>query len=134
MSPIDWNEVENELDRHGCVLLSKLLDDEECETLCRTWSEPGAFRSEVVMARHGFGSGAYRYYDYPLPPLVARLRTELYRPLAAIANRWADALGSAQRFPAEHGDYLKRCHATGQTRPTPLLLRYEAGGWNALHQ
>ena len=132
--PIDWISAEAELNNHGCALLPRLLDARSCEAMRQAWSDRDAFRSEVVMARHGYGSGAYRYFAYPLPPLVERLRTELYPPLADIANRWAEALGKEARFPEEHTEYLGRCHAAEQTRPTPLILRYGPGDWNALHQ
>ena len=134
MTQVDWTAAGAELDRNGYALVPQLIDAAACESLRQSWLEPEAFRSEVVMARHGYGSGAYRYYRYKLPPLVEALRTELYGALAAIANRWAGALGSDQSYPADHADYLARCHAAGQTRPTPLLLRYESGDWNALHQ
>ncbi|HEV2746566.1 MAG TPA: 2OG-Fe(II) oxygenase [Allosphingosinicella sp.] len=131
---IDWTAAQTELDAHGCALLPGLLDAPECARLRASWDERERFRSEVVMARHGYGSGAYRYFAYPLPEPVAALRASLYPPLAAIANRWAEALGTNVRYPAAHDDFLARCHAAGQTRPTPLLLRYETGDWNALHQ
>ncbi len=134
MAEIDWQAAERALDAYGCALLPGLVDADRCAALRAAWERRERFRSEVVMARHGFGSGAYRYFGYPLPHAVAGLRASLYPPLAAIANRWADALGSPVRYPADHADFLARCHAAGQTRPTPLLLRYEAGDWNALHQ
>lgn len=133
MIEIDWNAAAAELDMHGCALLPGLLAPDECAALSGEWDRRDHFRSEVVMARHGFGSGAYRYFAYPLPDPVAALRTALYPPLARIANRWAEILGAAT-FPPTHEEFLARCHAAGQTRPTPLLLRYEAGDWNALHQ
>jgi hypothetical protein len=131
---IDWRSVSAELDAHGCALLPGLLDQKQAAALRTGWDERGRFRSEVVMARHGYGSGAYRYFAYPLPDPVAALRAGLYPPLAAIANRWAEAIGAPVRYPAAHGDFLARCHDAGQPRPTPLILRYEAGDWNALHQ
>ena len=134
MIPIDWFAAEAELDAHGCAILPFLLSPQQCAETAALWDERARFRSEVVMARHGYGRGAYRYFDYPLPELVAELRTALYPPLAAIANRWAEALGADARYPAEHKEFLARCRASGQIRPTPLLLRYEAGDWNALHQ
>lgn len=130
---IDWITAETELDMHGCALLPKLLDVETCAVLRDGWDVRDRFRSEVVMARHGYGRGAYRYYAYPLPDQIADLRAVLYPPLARIANRWAATLGTPA-FPEEHADFLARCHDAGQTRPTPLLLRYETGDWNALHQ
>ena len=130
---IDWITAEAELDARGCAVLPALLDEAQCARLRAGWDEPAQFRSEVAMARHGYGSGAYRYFAYPLPEPIAALRKALYPPLAGIANRWANVLGSPD-FPDKHADFLARCHAAGQIRPTPLLLRYEAGDWNALHQ
>ena len=130
---IDWTVAGTELDAHGCALLPGLLDGATCAALREGWATRDRFRSEVVMARHGYGRGAYRYYAYPLPDPVADLRAALYPPLARIANRWAAALGTAT-FPEDHARFLARCHNAGQTRPTPLLLRYETGDWNALHQ
>ena len=131
---IDPLALHEELDSHGCALLPGLLSAEQCAGLIAGWDERERFRGEVVMARHGFGRGVYRYFAYPLPEPVAALRAALYPPLAAIANRWAEALGGEGRYPAGHDAFLARCHAAGQTRPTPLMLRYEAGDWNALHQ
>ena len=133
MTEIDWDAAAAELDAHGCAVLPGLLDPDECAALSGEWDRRDHFRSEVVMARHGFGSGAYRYFAYPLPDQVAALRAEFYPPLVRIANRWAEILGAAT-FPPTHAEFLARCQAAGQTRPTPLILRYEAGDWNALHQ
>lgn len=132
MNEIDWDAAGDELDLHGCAVLPGLLDPATCTALRNAW-DTGSFRSEIVMGRHGYGSGTYRYFADPLPAPVAALRTALYPPLARIANRWAGVLGGPD-YPADHAGYLTRCHAAGQTRPTPLLLRYEAGDWNALHQ
>ncbi len=134
MKEIDWTAASNALDAHGCALLPAMLPETECARLTTLWDERERFRSEVIMARHGYGQGNYRYFDYPLPEPVTKLRTSLYPRLAAIANRWAEALGSDAHYPADHESFLARCRAVGQTRPTPLLLRYEAGDWNALHQ
>ena len=131
---IDWATASRELDEYGCVLIPGLLDRQACREMAEQWDARERFRSEVVMARHGYGRGAYRYFGYPLPDRVGELRAELYPSLAAIANRWAEALGGTTRYPADHAAFLVRCHDAGQTRPTPLLLRYEAGDWNALHQ
>ena len=131
---IDWAAKTAELDEHGCALLPGLLDESSCAAIRELWEDRDRFRSEVNMARHGYGRGVYRYFDYPLPDPIAALRTELYVPLAGIANRWAELFGSETRYPAEHAAYLERCHQAGQVRPTPLLLRYGAGDWNALHQ
>ncbi|MGQ0588776.1 MAG: 2OG-Fe(II) oxygenase [Sphingosinicella sp.] len=133
MMDIDWNRAEGELDNQGCAVLPGLLDEAQCAELRDAWDERERFRSEVVMARHGYGRGAYRYFAYPLPEPVAGLRAALYPPLAGIANRWADILGTPS-FPTAHEVFLAHCHDAGQTRPTPLLLRYETGDWNALHQ
>ena len=113
---------------------SDLLTRAECEELAAGYDTDVQFRSRVVMARHGFGRGEYKYYAYPLPAIIAALRPPLYRALAPIANRWHEALGIATRFPAAHADFVKRCHEAGQERPTPLLLRYHEGDYNRLHQ
>ena len=133
MMEIDWDGIDSDLEAHGCAQLPKLLDEAQCAGLRGAWDQRDRFRSEVVMARHGYGSGAYRYFAYPLPEPVATLRAALYPRLAAIANRWAEILGTPG-FPPEHETFLARCHDAGQTRPTPLLLRYERSDWNALHQ
>jgi hypothetical protein len=130
---IDWTNAEMELDAQGCALLPGLLDADACAALRDGWEARDRFRSEVAMARHGFGRGIYRYYADPLPEPVAGLRGGLYPPLARIANRWAVALGTSA-FPEDHAALRAQCRAAGQPRPTPLLLRYEAGDWNALHQ
>lgn len=127
-------DIARELEAHGCALLPGLLDARTCETIAGWYDEPARFRSTVVMGRHGFGRGEYRYLSYPLPEPVAGLRAALYPPLAEIANRWNAALGEPGRFPAEHPEFLARCHAAGQTRATPLLLRYGPGDYNCLHQ
>ena len=134
MTPIDWTTVETELDSQGCAVLPALLTPEQCAETAALWDDRARFRSEVVMARHGYGRGAYRYFEHPLPERIAALRSTLYPPLAAIANRWAAVLGAAARFPDDHETFLARCREAGQARPTPLLLRYQAGDWNALHQ
>jgi hypothetical protein len=131
---LPWPEFAEALDAHGCARIPRLLDRGVCEGLAEGYADERRFRSTVVMARHGFGRGEYRYFADPLPPLVRGLREGLYPPLAAIADRWAEALGSPERFPAEHAAYLARCHAAGQLRPTPLLLRYGPGDYNCLHQ
>lgn len=134
MQFFQWPIIAEELDADGCAVLPMLLASDECERVQRHWAEEQRFRSHIHMARHGFGRGEYRYFGYPLPEPIAALREQLYPPLAAIANRWAERLGQDQRFPDTHKAFLDRCHAAGQSRPTPLLLRYEAGDWNALHQ
>jgi hypothetical protein len=115
-------------------VLSGLLTPSECAQTAALYGPSDAFRSHVVMARHGYGKGEYRYFAYPLPPMVQQLRGALYPYLAPIANAWQHRLGVESRFPDQHGEFLRRCHAAGQVRPTPLMLRYEAGDWNALHQ
>ncbi|OBV37351.1 2OG-Fe(II) oxygenase [Janthinobacterium psychrotolerans] len=131
---LDWRAIEDDLNAHGCAVVPGLLDADVCVALAARYAQPGQFRSRVVMARHGFGRGEYQYFAYPLPEPVAALRTALYVPLAAIANRWQAALGQAARFPLAHDAFLARCHAAGQARPTPLLLRYGDGDYNCLHQ
>src|SRR5437763_1554067 len=133
-STIDWVRVSSELDSHGSAVIARLISASECDALAAFYTVDGRFRSRVVMARHGFGRGEYKYFSYPLPEPIAAYRTALYPPLAEIANRWNAALGIKARFPPEHKAYLKRCHAAGQRRPTPLLLKYEAGDYNCLHQ
>lgn len=130
----DWQEIGESLDGNGYAVLGGLLSRSDCAALARAYDGDKAFRSRVVMARHGFGSGEYKYFSYPLPDTVAAMRSALYPPLAEIANRWNAELGIDARFPDEHAGYLARCHEAGQTRPTPLLLRYEAGDYNCLHQ
>ena len=131
---LDWQAIEDDLNRHGCAVVPGLLDPGACLALAAQYEQPQRFRSRVVMARHGYGRGEYQYFAYPLPEPVAALRSALYAPLAAIANRWQSALGLEARFPLEHDAFLARCHAAGQVRPTPLLLRYGEGDYNCLHQ
>jgi len=130
----DWERIGAELDAQGWSVVPGLLSAEQCAAAAALWDEEERFRSRVVMARHGFGRGEYRYLAYPLPGPVAALRTALYPRLAPVANRWHEALGLAPRFPAAHADYLARCHAAGQAKPTPLILRYGPGDYNALHR
>lgn len=134
MNGIDWDRAGAELDAYGCAVLPALLAPHMCAALAAGYRNDALFRSRVVMERHGFGRGEYRYYAYPLPEPLAQLRSALYPPLARIANHWQAALGLGERYPAEHAHYLARCHAAGQTRPTPLLLQYGAGDYNCLHQ
>jgi hypothetical protein len=126
--------VGDDLDRQGWAVLPKLLAWGECDALASLYGDTPAFRSHVVMARHGFGKGEYRYFSYPLPDLVQALRAELYPRLAPIANSWHERMGMNVRFPATHAAFLERCHAAGQRRPTPLLLQYGPGDYNCLHQ
>jgi hypothetical protein len=134
MNGIDWDRVGAELDEVGCAVLPGLLDPERCAAYATAYGDEELYRSRVVMERHGFGRGEYRYFAYPLPAHLAMLRTALYPPLARIANRWQAVLGQDGHFPVEHAAYLARCHAAGQEKPTPLLLRYGAGDYNCLHQ
>ena len=131
---IDWKKVSADVDERGSAVVERLLSPAQCRALAALYEEERPFRSRVVMARHGFGRGEYKYFGYPLPEVLAAPRTALYPRLAEIANRWNAALGLDARFPPEHKAFLKRCHAAGQRRPTPLLLRYEAGDYNCLHQ
>lgn len=130
----DWTKNGAELSNWGAVVLEKLLTPKECESLASFYSEQEHFRSHIIMARHGFGKGEYRYFKYPLPDLIAGLRTALYSRLAPIANQWNERMGEEARYPAEHAEFLKRCHEKGQVRPTPLLLQYVPGDYNCLHQ
>jgi hypothetical protein len=130
----DWDRIAADLDAQGSAVVEQLLDARECDALAALYADGTRFRSRVVMARHGFGSGEYQYFAYPLPGLVAGLREALYPRLAPIANHWQAAMGLDARFPARHADYLERCHAAGQARPTPLLLQYGPGDYNCLHQ
>ncbi|UJJ58493.1 2OG-Fe(II) oxygenase [Rhodanobacter denitrificans] len=130
----DWAGIGDELDAHGCAMLEALLSPRECTTLAGMYVDDGRFRSRVLMGRHGFGRGEYRYFDYPLPEPVAGLRDAVYPRLAPIANRWNASMGLAVRYPATHAEFIARCHAAGQRRPTPLLLQYGAGDYNCLHQ
>lgn len=134
IATVDWGQVHGELDAQGAAVVPTLLSATQCSDLAALYPQEAGFRSRVVMARHGFGRGEYRYFAHPLPPLVESLRTALYPALVPLANRWQDAMGLPGRFPANHADYLARCHAAGQLRPTPLLLQYGPGDYNCLHQ
>jgi uncharacterized protein len=131
---VDWARVSHELDAQGSAVIDSLLSPAECEALVALYPRDDLFRSRVVMSRHGFGRGEYKYLNYPLPDLIARLRSALYPHLAEVADRWNAAMGIDVRFPAEHAAFIKRCHAAGQRRPTPLLLQYGPGDYNCLHQ
>ncbi|MBA3496593.1 MAG: 2OG-Fe(II) oxygenase [Gemmatimonadales bacterium] len=134
IAAFDWDGVARDLDARGSAMLQGLLRPEECRALAALYPDDTAFRSRVVMARHGFGRGEYKYFAYPLPETVAGLRTALYPRLAPIANGWNQAMRIDVRFPDGHAEFLARCHAAGQRRPTPLLLRYDADDYNCLHQ
>jgi uncharacterized protein len=134
IAALDWERMAADLDAHGCATTGPLLTSEQCIALAETYGADGLFRSRVIMTRHGFGRGEYKYFAYPLPELVAALRGALYPQLADIANRWNEAMGIGVRYPGDHASYLARCHRAGQSKPTPLLLRYGAGDYNCLHQ
>src|ERR1700755_1024983 len=131
---IDWVQGERDLDAQGCAVVKSLLTSDDCRALAALYPDDGIFRSRIVMGRHGFGRGEYKYFAYPLPDLIASLRPVLYARLQGIANRWNEAMGIDIRYPDRHDAFLKRCHDAGQSRPTPLLLQYEAGDFNCLHQ
>jgi len=134
VAALDWPAIATQLDQFGCATTGPLLGEEECAALASRYGDDKIYRSRVIMARHGFGRGEYKYFAYPLPEIVSELRTALYPPLAGVANRWNEQMALDQRFPPEHAAYLKRCHAAGQKKPTPLLLQYGAGDYNCLHQ
>ena len=134
IAALDWPAIAADLDAHGCAVIGPLLSVERCNALAELYPEDAVFRSRVIMARHGFGRGEYKYFAYPLPDVIADLRTALYPRLAGVANRWNEAMGIAVRYPDRHEAYLQRCHGAGQTRPTPLLLQYGPGDYNCLHQ
>jgi uncharacterized protein len=131
---LDWTALAGELDAFGCAIAPKLLTAEECRSLAALFGNDALFRSRIVMAKHGFGRGEYKYFADPLPDLIVALRRGLYRRLAPTADRWNAAMGVNVRYPAEHEAFRARCHDAGQTRPTPLLLRYGPGDYNCLHQ
>jgi hypothetical protein len=133
-SEADWPELLAAIDEHGYAVLPAVLDPGACRELAALYQHDEAFRSRVVMARHNFGRGEYKYLRYPLPPAVAALREALYLPLAPLANRWHERMGLEPRFPARLKAYLDRCHRGGQQRPTPLILKYQTGDYNCLHQ
>ena len=131
---LSWSAITEALDLRGCAVITKLLDRTACEILADLYRQPGIFCRRVVMERHGFGRGEYQYFGYPLPRVVARLRSVFYPHLAPIANRWNTAMGIDVEYPTAHADFIARCHAAGQLRPTPLLLQYGADDYNCLHQ
>lgn len=134
VAAIDWPRVLADLDAQGAAVITGLIDPEQCRAMAARYGDVQGFRSRVVMQRHGYGQGEYRYFDYPLPDLVASLRTAIYPQLAPLANHWHERMNIDTHYPATHADYLARCHAAGQTRPTPLLLQYGPGDYNCLHQ
>jgi len=134
VATLDWQRIAAALDAHGCAVAGTVLSPATCMVLAESYAEERRFRSRIVMARHGFGRGEYQYFAYPLPDVVASLRSALYPPLASIANRWNETMGIDVCYPDEHTVFLERCHGAGQTRPTPLLLHYGEDDYNCLHQ
>ena len=134
ISDLGWQEIADRLSAHGHATTGLLFDAEACRRIADWYEQDERFRRRVVMERHAYGRGEYKYFAYPLPEEIAQLRELLYRRLAPVANAWAESLGSAASYPDTLDDYLGRCHRAGQTRPTPLLLRYQAEGYNCLHQ
>jgi len=134
VAALDWDRVSEDLDAQGFAVVRGLLGAKDCRSVASLYPDDTRFRSYIVMARHGFGRGEYKYFSYPLPDLIASLRTEVYPHLSRVANRWNEAMSIAVRYPAGHKEFLKRCHDAGQVRPTPLLLQYGPGDFNCLHQ
>jgi hypothetical protein len=134
LEAVDWRRASTELDDHGCATIGPLLTPQQCRAIAALYASEALFRNRIVMGKHGFGRGEYKYFAYLLPPLIQALRTALYPPLAAIANGWNEKMRIEVRYPAEHAEFLARCHRAGQTKPTPLLLQYAAGDYNCLHQ
>lgn len=131
---IDWNRIFAELNQNGNAILSGLLTPEECVSIANLYQEDNIFRSRVVMDRHGFGKGEYQYFSYPLPEIISELRSSIYPHLVPVANQWNELMKIETRYPEQHSDFLERCHAAGQLRPTPLLLQYGTDDYNCLHQ
>jgi uncharacterized protein len=131
---LDWEQISQDLDAQGSAVLEHLIPADECQRLSALYGQDELFRSHIVMGRHGFGRGEYKYFAYPLPDLLAGLRTALYTRLAPIANGWNTSMGINVHYPEKHTDFLARCHEAGQLKPTPLLLQYGAGDYNCLHQ
>jgi hypothetical protein len=131
---LDWSHVSKDLDERGSALLQGVLSTEECQAIASLYPEESIFRSRIVMGRHGFGRGEYKYFTYPLPPTIQGLRTALYPHLSSVANRWNEAMKIEVRYPESHADFVRQCHDAGQKRPTPLLLQYGPGDYNCLHQ
>jgi len=129
-----WTQISHDLDAEGNAIIKGLLSPDECDRVRALYEKEEIFRSRVVMERHGFGRGEYKYFRYPLPDLIAELRTSIYPHLVPVANAWNTAMGVDVRYPAQHAAYIERCHQAGQDKPTPLLLKYGAGDYNCLHQ
>ncbi len=134
VAALDWRRIVANLDTDAYAVIGSVLSPQECESLAASYEANERFRGRIVMARHSFGRGEYKYFAYPLPEVVASLRTALYPRLSGIANRWNEAMGIEARYPDDHASYLDRCHRAGQISPTPLLLRYGEGDYNCLHQ
>ncbi len=134
LATFDWTEAGHALDERGYATLDAILTPQECSEIAGWYDDDARFRSTVAMARHGFGEGEYKYFSYPLPALIDALRREAYPPLATVANHWAERLGESAGFPATLDRFTRQCHTAGQKKPTPLVLRYGAGGYNRLHQ
>lgn len=130
----NWERIESELQQNGCAVLGRILTKSECSEVVGMYDSDSAFRSRVIMARHGFGKGEYKYFKYPLPPMISRLRSDLYPHLARIANVWERSLRGQREFPSNHDAYLRQCHKAGQNLPTPLILKYAEGDYNCLHR
>jgi hypothetical protein len=131
---LDWERVSEDLDSRGSAILDRILSVDECKSMVELYSQDDLFRSHVVMSRHGFGRGEYKYFSYPLPEIISELRKAIYSRLAPVANRWNSAMGIDVRYPEDHAEFIERCHHAGQIRPTPLLLQYGEGDYNCLHQ
>jgi hypothetical protein len=134
VNAVDWHAVVQNLDQHGSAMIRGLVTPQECDALAALYPRDDLYRSRVVMARHGFGRGEYKYFSYPLPDLVGALRTSVYPHLVPVANRWNDIMKIGVRYPAHHPDFIQRCHDAGQLRPTPLILQYAKDDYNCLHQ
>lgn len=134
LNTVDWPRISRDLDAHGSAILEQLIPSDECRAVVAMYPRNDLFRSRVVMARHGFGRGEYKYFAYPLPHIVAELRAELYPRLAPIANKWNTSMLIEIQYPESHAEFIKRCHDAGQNKPTPLLLQYASGDYNCLHQ
>ncbi|MGH8503694.1 MAG: 2OG-Fe(II) oxygenase [Gammaproteobacteria bacterium] len=134
VNALAWQRISKDLDAQGCAMIEGLITRQECDALAGLYPVDSLFRSRVVMARHGFGRGEYKYFNYPLPDTIAGLRESLYPRLAPLANRWNEAMRIDVRYPKKHADFIARCHDAGQLRPTPLLLAYGADDYNCLHQ
>jgi uncharacterized protein len=134
VNALDWPRISQDLDTQGSAILERLIPSDECRAVVAMYPQDDLFRSRVVMARHGFGRGEYKYFAYPLPQIVAELRTELYPRLAPIANKWNTRMGIEIQYPESHAEFINRCHNAGQNKSTPLLLQYASGDYNCLHQ